>query len=180
MSAERSVILRNGVAGVVRPIIPSDADALANALWELESDSRMRRFFFDKSDLSEKELEHLANPDGVNHIAYGLAVGIEGETEPIAVARCFRDAEDPQLAEIAIVTADAWQGLGAGNELLRSLSEAAYSVGVRRWSAQMYSDNSAMRGLLDRSATKQIERMIGSGIVEMIYEITPLPELYTS
>ena len=174
MREERAVTLRNGTSGIVRTIIPSDADALATALWELAPNSRTRRFFFDKTDLSEKELEQFSNPDGIDHVAYGLAVEIEGEEEPkpIAVARCFRDKEDPQLAEIAIVTADAWQGLGAGSELLRSLSKAAYEVGIRRWFAPMFSDNFAMRHLLNRFATKIDERELGSGIIETVYIIT--------
>jgi RimJ/RimL family protein N-acetyltransferase len=175
MERERNVILSNGTKGIVRPIIPSDADALAMALWELAPDSRIRRFFFDKTDLSEKELARFSSPDGINHIAYGLAVEIDGEDElkPVAVARCFRDAKDEKLAEIAVVTADAWQGLGAGSELLRSLSAAAYRVGIRRWFAPMLSDNCAMRRLLDRFATRMEERELGSGIVETEYEIPP-------
>ncbi len=174
MPEERPVALSNGTSGIVRPIIPADADALVSALWELAPDSRMRRFFFDKTDLSESELTHFSNPDGVNHIAYGLAVEIEGENElkPVAVARCFRDSKDAKLAEIAMVTADAWQGLGAGAELLKSLSEAAYRVGIRRWVAPMFSNNIAMRRLLDRFASRLDERELGSGIVETVYRIT--------
>ncbi len=174
MGEERPVILSNGTSGIVRAIIPSDADALANALWELAPDSRMRRFFFDKTDLTESELDRLSNPDGVDHIAFGLAVEIEGEEElkPVAVARCFRDEKDKELAEIAMVTADAWQGLGAGAELLHSLSDAAYRVGIRRWIAPMFSGNIAMRRVLDRHATRLGEQELGSGIVETEYRIT--------
>ena len=173
MEDVRNIALSDGTAGIVRPIVPADADALATALWELAPDSRMRRFFFEKADLSEKELARLANPDGVDHIAYGLAVEMEGESEmkPIAVGRCFRDAEEPDLAEIAMVTADAWQGKGAGAELMRSLSAAALGVGIRRWVAPMFADNAAMRSLLDRFAEKLSERDLGGGIVELVYRI---------
>lgn len=173
MSDERPVTLANGVEGIVRTIVPSDADALANALWELAPDSRMRRFFFDKTNLSEKELVWFSSPDGVNHIAYGLAVRVEGEAElkPVAVARCFRDKEDGELAEVAMVTADAWQGLGAGSELLKSLTAAAYEVGIRKWLAPMFSGNVAMRRLLDRFAKKISEDELGNGVVEMVYKI---------
>ncbi len=88
------------------------------------------------------------------------------------MARCFRDTKDDELAEIAMVTADAWQGLGAGTELLDSLSEAAYRVGIRRWVAPMFFDNIAMSRLLERFATRLDEREIGSGIVERVYRIT--------
>jgi L-amino acid N-acyltransferase YncA len=75
------------------------------------------------------------------------------------------------LAEIAVVTADAWQGKGAGAELMRSLSPAASEVGIRKWLAPMLSDNAAMRRLLDAFAVKLSERDFGSGIVELVYAI---------
>lgn len=171
MTGKRNVILRDGTPGYVRPIVPSDRADLAAALEDLAPDSRMRRFLFDKTSLSERELARLSNPDGFDHIAYGLAVDLEGEFTPIAVARCFRDPADGTLAEIAVVTADAWQGIGAGAELMRSLSAAAHAVGIRKWYVPMLSDNAAMRRLLDAFAVKLSERDFGSGIVELVYAI---------
>lgn len=171
---ERKIVLTDGTIGIVRAINSSDKWALATALEELADESREKRFFFNKAKLSEEELERLSNPDGVDHIAFGLAVETDDDEGmlPIAVARCFRDANDRELAELAIVTADLWQGRGAGAELMRSLSAAAYEVGIRRWFAAMYSDNFAMIRLLGRFATKCEEREIGGGVIEVIYEIT--------
>jgi len=177
MTAARPVILLDGTRGIVRPITPSDRNALAASLEDLDSESRIQRFFFNKKHLSESELKRLTNPDGVNHIAFGLAVNLDDGTEetPIAVARCFRDEHEKDLAEIAIVTADLWQSNGAGVELMRSLSAAAVKVGIRRWFAAMFSGNTAVQHLLDRFGTKCEERILGSGIVEAIYEIVEPP-----
>ena len=133
----------------------------------------MRRFFFDKTDLSEKELIRFSSPDWVNHIAYRLAVEIEGDSvlKSVAVARCFRDAEDDQLTEIVIVTADAWKELGAGSELLCSLSSAVYGIGIRRWYAPMFSDNIGMARRLGRFATPLEEGELGNRIVETVDSI---------
>lgn len=170
----REVVLKNGTRGIVRPIVPEDKWALADALEDLAEDSRERRFLFNKTKLSEKELKRLSNPDGIDHIAYGLAVEIGNEKGmiPIAVARCFRDPHDRELAEIAFVTADPWQGLGAGGELMRTLSVAAYGVGIRRWFAAMFADNLAMKRLFERFGTKCVERAIGGGVIEVVYAIT--------
>jgi predicted RNase H-like HicB family nuclease len=51
MNAERPVILSDGTPGIVRPIVPSDAEALAAAFENLDPDSRIRRFFFNKKQL---------------------------------------------------------------------------------------------------------------------------------
>lgn len=176
-NSERRVVLTDGTRGIVRAIVPNDKWALARALEDLAEESRERRFFFNKSHLSEKELKRLSTPDGVNHLAFGLAVrpGENEELLPIAVARCFRDPGNHDLAEIAIVTADFWQGRGAGTELMRSLSTAAFAVGIRRWLAVMLSDNVAMNRLLNRFGRKCEENEIGGGVVEVIYEIIEPP-----
>ncbi|WP_435690265.1 GNAT family N-acetyltransferase [Rubritalea sp.] len=176
-TTERHVTLLDGTPGIVRPIIPSDRDALATALEELDPESRNRRFFFNKAKLSESELTKLTTPDGIDHIAYGLAVSLEEDTErePIAVARCFRDKHQKDLAEIAFVTADLWQSNGAAVELMRSLSAAATKVGIHRWFAVMLDNNTAMRLLLDRFGVLSEELDLGNGVIELIYEIKVSP-----
>lgn len=177
MTKERKVTLLDGTPGIVRPIRPSDRDALAAAFESLSPESRVRRFFFNKNKLGDSELEHLTNPDGIDQIAYGLAVQLEKGVEetPIAVARCLRDENEKDLAEIAIVTADEWQGNGAGVELMRSLTDAAVKVGIRRWFAAMFSDNTAMHHLLRRFGKMCKEHDLGDGVVEVIYEIVKPP-----
>ena len=134
-------------------------------------------FSFNKKTLSDDELVKLTNPDGLNHIAYGLAVQLaaDGEEIPIAVARCFRDGQENDLAEIAVVTTDEWQSKGAGVELMRSLSDHAMRVGIRRWFAAMFANNTAMARLLNRFGKLCEERNLGDGVVEAIYEIVPPP-----
>lgn len=177
MAAERRVTLSDGTPGMVRPIRSSDSDALATSLEDLYPDSRIRRFFFDKKRFSDSELKRLANPDGVDHIAYGLAVSPNDDSEftPIAVGRGIRDKLDEELAEVAIVTADLWQGLGAGTELMRSLSAAAVEVGIRRWLASMFADNIPVLKLLGKFGVQRERRNLGGGIIEVIYEIVEPP-----
>ena len=172
-ASERLVVLRDGVRGVVRPIRPSDREDLVRGLEMLSPESRIRRFFFNKEEFSERELDRLTNPDGIDHLAYTLDILSEDgrEATPVAVARCFRDQREKDLAEVALVTADEWQGDGVGGELMRSLTEAAVKVGIRRWFAAIFADNVAMHRLLNRFGTMLGERAVGDGVVEVVYEI---------
>lgn len=174
---ERQIVLADGTRAMIRPIVPTDRIALAAALEELGPESRIRRFFFDKSKLSESELDRLTSPDGIDHLAYGMAVSLDDGTEhmPIAVARCFRDKDQKDLAEVAVVIADEWQGMGAGFELLSALSSAAREVGIRRWFASMFTYNTAMQRLLDHFGTLCENRDLGGGVIEVIYDITQPP-----
>jgi RimJ/RimL family protein N-acetyltransferase len=174
---QREVVLTDGTRAIVRPIVSSDRFALAAALEELAPESRIRRFFYDKSSLSENELDRLTSPDGINHIAYGVAVFLEDGTEqmPIAVARCFRDHEQKDLAEVAVVIANQWQGRGVGVELLRSLATASLEVGIHRWFASMFTYNTAMKHLLDHFGTLCENQDLGNGVIEVIYDISKPP-----
>jgi len=170
---QRLVTLLDGTPGIVRPIRPSDRGALAGGFDALSPESRVRRFFYNKQSLSEMELDQLTHPDGVDHIAFGLAVKSPdtGEEMPVAVGRFFRDEAERDLAEIAFVTADEWQGVGVGYALMQSLTDAALSVGIRRWFASLLSDNTVSQRLLSRFGEKCEERGTGGGVVEVIYKI---------
>jgi GNAT superfamily N-acetyltransferase len=116
-------------------------------------------------------------------IALGLAVAIEGRPEqlPIGVARCFRSQEAPTLAEVALITRDDWQGAGAGTALMQALAEAAWNVGIRRWFGALFCDNHTIRNLLSRVGDLGEDRVIGSGVVEVVCDlyppIQPIPSL---
>ncbi|MGC3988947.1 MAG: GNAT family N-acetyltransferase [Chthoniobacteraceae bacterium] len=166
----RTVTLGDGSARSIRPLVPSDREALVAGFDSLSPESRIRRFFFEKQTLSEKELHHLTHPDGFNHLAIVLEVAWENSSraQPIAVARCFRDEHDRSLAEVAFVTRDEWQGHGIGTALVQALAEAAWRVGIRRWFAALFSDHRTTRNLLRRVGRLDQETTVGSGVVEIV------------
>jgi hypothetical protein len=73
---------------VVRPIRPDGGPQLAEALRRLSPEARQRRFLYSKGSFSLTELEYFTHCDGVNHLAWVLAVtDPEGqELQPVAVA----------------------------------------------------------------------------------------------
>ena len=97
------------------------------------------------------------------------------EIEPIAVARCVRDAQETDLGEAAIVVADAWQNRGAGKILLRALAKRALAVGIDRWQATLLAENSAALKLMEHIGSKESEHMTGTGVIEVIYRLQPTP-----
>ena len=169
----QTVTLKDGTPAMIRTIGPDDAQALVRGLRALSPESRIRRFFYDKRGFSQRELERLTHPDGRDHLAYVLFVRDEaaGEMKPVAVARCFRSPEDPEMAEVAVVTSDDWQGLGVASALLQVLSKKALEVGIRRWFGALSADNAAVRRLLNRVGKPQLEQEVGRGVVEVVYEI---------
>ena len=142
------VMLRDGSMVLVRPIQPADAPLLVEGFARLSPESRRRRFLIGKHALSSIELRYLTEIDHHDHEAVGALDHADGRG--VGIARYVRDAEDPELAEVAITVIDEWQRRGVGTELVAALSERARAAGIRRFGALVSADNLAVIGLLRR------------------------------
>src|SRR5690349_18363060 len=162
----RIVVLRNGSAVLIRPVLSADAPLLADGFARLSAASRQMRFLGVKKELSAAELRYLTDVDHHDHEALGAVDRASGRG--VGIARYIRDADDPQAAEIAVTIVDDWQGRGLGAELLAQLSDRARQEGIRRFTALADAGNVAVAALLGKAGADLVRR--GRGTVE--YEIT--------
>ncbi len=128
---------------VIRAIRPEDRNYLVLGLGRMSLETRYNRFHNARTEFSEQELDFLVHCDGKNHIALvAMPLGHDGqECDGVGVTRFYRDSGDPEWGEVAIVIIDEWQGMGIGNELLRSLADACRATGVVGWRANIKPDN---------------------------------------
>lgn len=170
--------LPDGRTVTIRPIRPDDSERLQLTHEHLSDQSRYRRFMTAKPVLTDSDAAYLANIDGCDH--YALAATIpapEGEAI-IGVARYIRLPRHPEIAEFAIVVADAWQGQGLARELLGRLADAAVTRGVQRFAATIFSDNMAIRHMIDRLAAGPVIRHREGNVLEVEFPLpTRRPEL---
>jgi len=138
--------LRDGTVAVLRAIRPDDKELLHRGFLRLSSESRYRRFFAAKNDLTADELRYLTEVDGVTHFALG-AVSADGE-EGLGVARFIQLDGEPGVAEAAIAVADEHQGKGLGSLLFQRLVAAAHERGVSRFRCEMLGHNQGMADLV--------------------------------
>ena len=124
------VRLTDGREICIRPIEPCDAPELKAGFQRLTAVSRYRRFLSGLDHLTANQLRYLTTVDHADHEAL---VALEARCGAgIGVARYVRDANDPRLAEIAIVVTDAWQACGVGTALLERLESRARAAGIER------------------------------------------------
>ena len=171
----RTCALNDGTPIVLRPLRSDDASRLESGLRQLSPESRYARFLTHKISLSPSELNYFTQCDGANHLALGVFLAdAEGEElKLVGVGRYVRDADESDLAEIAIVVGDAWQHRGIGKLLFGGLAEAAWQAGVRRWKAVFLAYNTAIRRLLRTVGKKEAERVFDWGVVEAVYSLFP-------
>lgn len=165
----KTVTLRDGARVRLRPIAPEDKPALAASFERLSAESRYRRFFTSKTELSAAELDYLVDVDHTNHEAI-IAVD-PSSGRGLGVARYIRSTDDAGLAEVAVTVVDDWQGRGLGRALLQRLTYRARREGVRRFSALVQAENRASLGLLE--GVGDTRRTFAAGEVELSIELPP-------
>ncbi len=163
------VTLRDGARVRLRPIAPDDKPLLAASFQRLSEESRYRRFFTHKTELSEAELDYFVD---VDHTDREAIIAIEPSSgELLGVARYIRWAEDTQVAEVAVTVADDWQARGLGRALADRLTYRARREGVYRFSATVLCDNRQALALLEGAGI--IRRRSDAREVELIVELPP-------
>jgi ribosomal protein S18 acetylase RimI-like enzyme len=131
----------------VRPLERGDVATVSAVFERLGDQSRRARFNGPKPCLTAAELEQLAAVDQSHH---ALVAYVEGDPQPVAIARLARN--DHSSAEIAFAVADAYQHQGIGSALAAELIADARAAGITEITALASSDNPATLALLRRTA----------------------------
>ncbi|WNG46066.1 GNAT family N-acetyltransferase [Archangium minus] len=147
------LVLADGTWAELRMVRPEDAALLREGFERLSPRSRFQRFLFAKPRLSAEELRYLTNVDGEQHVAIGAVTwSPTGKEVGLGVARFFRLAESPEVAEVAITVVDDAQGKGLGRILMDRLVEAAHERGVERFEFRVLAGNLPMYKLVQTLA----------------------------
>jgi ribosomal protein S18 acetylase RimI-like enzyme len=142
----RAITPRHGPTLIVRPLERGDTGTVSAVFERLGEASRRARFNGPKPCLTAADLEQLATVDRSHH---ALVAYVEGDPQPIAIARLARNGSS---AEIAFAVADSHQHRGIGSALAAELIADARAAGITEITALASSDNPAALALLRRTA----------------------------
>ena len=135
---EADVVAWDGGVVHLRPILPSDADAIVDFHSRLSERTRYLRYFGAYPHIPPRDLERLTVVDHHARVALVVLLG----DEVIAVG-CYEGTLGPDgnsvvgPAEVAFVVRDDHQSRGLGSILLEHLAAAARERGVRRFEAEV-------------------------------------------
>ncbi len=156
---EQDAVLKDGGTVRIRPIVPSDTDALQAFVKNMSTQSSYFRFFRVKRELEPEELVAFTQLDYRNDMAF-VAI-VDGEL--VGVGRYNAIESDPTSAEVAFTVADSYQGMGIGTLLVFRISAYARAVGIERFRAFLLADNHAMMRVF-RNAGFPLTRDIDEGV----------------
>ncbi|HZA10098.1 GNAT family N-acetyltransferase [Mycobacterium sp.] len=140
---------RDGTELFLRPVLPGDGVRVIKGRVWFSPDTLYRRFLSVRTP-NEALLTYLSEVDYVDHFVWVATDGADGSI--VGDARYVRGTDDPTCAEVAFTVADAYQGRGIGSLLFGALAIAAHVGGIHRFHAEVLSDNTPARTLLDRLA----------------------------
>lgn len=150
--------MKDGKPFLIRECMSEDAlcrpdvlrRAISDGLLRMSAQSRWQRFAGPVSELSESELDYLTDLDGTDRVAVGAAV-MEGEhASGVGLARYFRLADEPDVAEFAVTVIDEFQGQGIGTALLADLIEVARGKQLHRLRGYLLPGNRPMLRMCKR------------------------------
>jgi len=163
---ERGVTLRNGASLRVRAIRPDDEPRLMALCRRLSPQTVYQRFFSVRRLLPE-EAHVFANVD--YHRQMAVVAEVDDGQEPKLVGVARYGVSDEGTADIGLVVADAWQGVGLGSLLLDEILRAGEQRGIQEFSAEVLTDNRrALRLLARRTAITR--RTVSSGVTSVVFE----------
>jgi RimJ/RimL family protein N-acetyltransferase len=146
---DERVPLGGGTVVHLRLVGPEDKGLILDGFARLSPETRYRRFFSAKRELTTRELRYFTEFDGKNHLALGaIQLRADGSERGVAVARFVKIPHEPTVAEAAVVVADDFQNRGLGRLLLVRLVAAARERGVERFRAMTLTENPAARALI--------------------------------
>ena len=166
---ESDVVLSDGLTVHIRPIQPSDKDALIAFHARQARESLYYRYFSARSGLSETEAERFTNVDMVNRA--GLVV--EDGDQMIAWGS-FDRWPGRDDADVAFLTDDAHHGRGIATLLLEHLASLATAVGITRFTAEVLGDNRAMLSVFTKAGWP-VRRAFESGVVDLSWDLLETP-----
>lgn len=156
----------------IRPIQPTDHDALRAFYAGLSDESRRTRFFAVTSGIGDRQSTWFCTPDHAHREGF-VAVAGRGRGRRLVGHVCVEPV-DESTAEIAIAVADDVQGHGVGRRLTAAAVAAARADGYTRLVATMLAGNPAIQRLLHGIGLPIRSRPHGAGIVEATIELRGL------
>lgn len=140
------VKLWDGTPVLLRPIRPGDEDRMQQAYARLlSSESRWNRFWRKSGQMPLELAAKLSDTDSTDHVAW-FGMKPDDETFPAYGAASFwRQADQPDRAEITFTIADDWQRRGFATLLLSILWFDGWNTGLRQFFGFSRNENTAMR-----------------------------------
>jgi GNAT superfamily N-acetyltransferase len=125
---------------LIRPILPTDAAELAEAIRTADAETLHSRFLGAPPPITAAVLDALTNLDYTSRFA--LVARARGKGIAVARYAALPPAEDGSVAaDVAVAVAPQWRRLGLATLLIQRLAQRAAECGIDRFHATFLAQN---------------------------------------
>jgi acyl-CoA hydrolase/GNAT superfamily N-acetyltransferase len=150
---EKRVTLKDGTELLLRPIKPTDERLEQDLLYSLSDQSVYLRFFSLMTAFPHERVQYYTTVDYDEHMAIVVIVESNGEEQMIGVGRYIKE-KDSDLAELALLVHDDWQGKGVGTMMHDYLEQIARSRNIGGFKGEVLEHNKRALHLFTRLGRK--------------------------
>jgi GNAT superfamily N-acetyltransferase len=169
--------LDDGTAVLLRPAGHDDGPSILDGFARCSADTRYFRFLSGGYQLTDERLLELTGADHRDHAVW-LALDQDATGTPVAaLARFLRSTTTPEVAEVAFIVADDYQGRGLGRLLLDALRVSAAVDGVATFVATVLAENGPMLALLLHRGAHAVDRDGPELRLELVLDDPGLPAI---
>jgi len=153
-----------------RPVKPTDEKMQREFFYSLSDETVYYRFFNIVKTMPHEKIQPLVNIDYREEMAI---VGLTGKTEMedmVAIGRYKLDPAD-NLAEVAFLVRDDWQGRGIGTHLMRVLADIARERKINGFKADVLAENRKMLSVF-HNCGYPVKTKLEEGSYSVVIDIT--------
>ncbi len=136
--------LRNQLPVILRPLLPDDRERIIEAFRRLSPESTYFRFWTSFRGANPTFIDRLCAEDQGQHASWIIVIENNDDVPGAGGGSFWRSGEHADMAEVSFTVADEFQGQGAGTILLAAIWEHAYSIGIRKFVAEVLDENHVM------------------------------------
>lgn len=170
-SETRSERLASGARIRMRPVRITDERLLQEFLYALSDESIYRRFLLHKRSHPREELQALVAVDFEKAVAM---VAEDSSTDEIIGVIRYDVDRATNLADIAFIVRDDWQGKGVGTAMMRRMIEVGQARGLLGFTADVLITNTPALALFSEAGLHVQAQRVGEQM-HLIARFAPLP-----
>jgi RimJ/RimL family protein N-acetyltransferase len=140
---------KNGSTIRFRAIRPSDEDEMRRLFYRFSDEAVYYRYFTTVKAMPHSRMQEYVNVDYRTTMSIVGLIGDPGEGHIIAEARYVRLCEG-NLADVAFIVDEQYQGLGVATFMFRMLIEKAKERGIKGFTADVLSSNKSMMKVFEK------------------------------
>jgi acyl-CoA hydrolase/GNAT superfamily N-acetyltransferase len=167
-SIRASFLMQDGIEVDFRSILPTDEPHMRDLVHSLSQETIYYRFMSHQQRFTPRQIQDFVYIDHRRDVAVVGTIP-EAHGEQIVAVGTYYLNEKTNLAEVAFVVRDGWQGKGLGTFVFQHLIKIAKRNGIAGFTAEVLRENERMQAVFNHSGLK-VQSHLEEGVYSFVMD----------